>query len=269
MGISSITGTSMATVTKWTCSNTQVGSNPIGTSYTINKVQQFGTSNPNNASGGGDEVFSFQLGISAASSATVDLNAMTNQLAQSAVSIARIKCWQIQTLSASDDATLSPAPNANSTATITNIGPANPSSLDFGSNGSGLTLDLTVVAGAINVPSINTAGSGYLKSSAFLVSPAQNSASGGAIAVVTNSAGIPTSVQLVTNSAGSGYTNSANVPAVELGKYNVLTGGCHTYFDPKAAGFCVISAVSKNVKIQNNDSVNAVTLQITAFGATT
>lgn len=268
MGISNVQA-QMQTVASWQLQNDQTGVySPIQTATTIRKTQSFSTDAANAATGGGDEVYSFQQSISAGSSATIDLTTMTNQLGQAAVAIVRAKCIQIRLLSASDDPSITPAPNTNSTITTTNIGVATPSSFDMTNAGSGLTIDLTVVAGAINVPTINTAGSGYPRSSFFMVTPNQNTASGGGLVVATNSAGIPTSVQAITNAAGSSYSNASNVPTTVLGQYTVFTGGAHMYFDPKPAGFLSVSALTKNLRILNNDAVNAVTAEITVYGCT-
>lgn len=266
-GMSSVTA-SMGTVTKWQVGNDQTGFNQITTAYVINKTQGFSTLVANTSSGGGDEVFSFQQSIAAGATATIDLSAMTNQLGQAAVAIARIKAVQIRLLSATDDANLSPAPNASSTVQVTNIGPTLPSALDLVNNGSGLTLDVTVTAGAVTNTVINTAGSGYPASSFFLVSPNQNTAAGAGIAVTTNSGGVPIDLTLITNAAGTNYSNAANVPTTVLGQYTILTGGVHLYTDPKATGFLPVSALSKNFKIVNNDAVNAVTAEVTFFGCT-
>lgn len=268
MGISNVQASAQTTFA-WQLQNEQTGVySPIQTSTTLRKTQGFTTDETNTTSGGGDEVFSFQQSISAGSSATVDLTTMTNQLGQASVAIVRAKSIQVRLLSATDDPSISPAPNANSTVTVTNISVATPSSFDMTNAGSGLTVDLTVVAGAINVPTINTAGSGYPKSSFFMVTPCQNTASGGGLVVATNAAGIPTSVQAITNAAGSSYSNASNVPTTVLGQYTILTGGAHAYFDPKATGFLTISALTKNIKILNNDATNAVTAEITVFGCT-
>jgi len=258
----------MGTTVKWQVGNDQTGYNQITTQDVLSKTQEFGTAEDNTSTGGGDEVYSFQQSIAAGGTATIDLTAMTNQLGQAAVSIVRAKGVQIRILSTEDDPDITPAPNANSTAVVTNIGPTLPSALDFQNNGSGLTLDVTVTGGLVTNTIINTAGSGYPASSFFLVSPNQNTGAGAGIAVTTNSGGVPIDLSLITNAAGTNYSNASNVPTTVLGQYKILTGGVHLYTDPKATGFLPISATAKNFKIVNNDSINAITAEITVFGCT-
>jgi hypothetical protein len=266
-GIGSLTA-SMSTEFKWTAQNSLTGSsyNPITNVGDIKKTYNLGTSLGNTVSGGADEVFSFQQSIVAGGSATIDLSAMTNLLQQTAVSIARIKGYQIRLLSATDDTTISPAPTATSTITVTNNGPAVPSPLDFVSGGSGLTVALTA-SGAVTAVAIGAAGTGYPPSTTFLASPQQVGGSGCVFAVTTNSSGVPTSVTFITGAGGAGYT-AATVPAVEIGKYLVATGGAHMHFDPIGAGFCAVSTTAKNFKVINNDAAHAVTFELDVVAAT-
>jgi hypothetical protein len=272
VGIGSVSGTSMNTEVKWLAQNTQTGGvyNPVTSPGDIRKTQAHGTGAANNASGGGDEVFSFQQTISAGSSATLDLTAMTNVMQQAGVSIARIKGVQFRLLSQLDDTTI--AANA-SAVVVQNQTPAVPANL-FGNGGSGLTLALTTAAGAITGVAIGAAGSGYPRSCTFLVVPQQAGGSGGAVSVITNSSGVPTTVALVAGSGGTGYAN-ATVPAVVAG-YQILnggsasiSGGAFLYVDGTAAGFMLVSATGKNITFQNLDAVNAASIEVDIFAATT
>lgn len=267
-GLSTLTS-SMVTNFIAAPSNNLTGSvyNPVGTSVNISKRFSYGTSIANGMSGGADEVFSFQQGISAGASATLDLNAMTNLVQQTSVAIVRIVGYQFRLLSAADDATISPAPTAASTVTVTNIGPPTPAALDFVSAGSGLTVTLTVSSGAVTAVAIGAAGSGYPPSTAFLASPVQAGGSGCVFAVVTNASGVPTSVVFIAGAGGAGYTG-ATVPSVGVGQYTLETGGVHCYFDPVGAGFCAISSTQRKVMFYNNDASHAVTLEIDVIGAT-
>ena len=265
-GINTLTGT-ISTEFKWTASNNLTGAvyNPIQNSGDIRKNYNLGTAAANGASGGCDEIFSFQQTIAGGGSVTIDLTQMTNILQQTAVNIARIKGYQIRLLNATDDSTIT-TPAAVSV-TVTNFIDV-PNQLDFGSGGSGLTLALTTSSGAITSVAIGAAGSGYPPSFTFLVAPNQSGGSGGAVSVTTNGSGVPATVSLVSGSGGSGYSN-ATVPTTELGKYNISSGGAHAYFDVSAAGFCTVSSTSKKIKIVNNDSSNVATCEISVFGATT
>lgn len=267
-GFSSLAG-SMATTFNWNAQVNLTGSayNPSTNASAINKRQQFGTAvGTNTQSGGADECFSFQQGVAAGASASIDLIAMTDLLQRASSTIARIKGYQIRVLSATDDATISPAPNASSVGVVTNIGPATPSPLDFANNGSGLTLAVTQTGGVIDSVAIGAAGTGYPKSSAFLVCPVQAGGSGAVVGVLTNSSGVPTSVVLVFG--GAGYSD-ATIPTVVAGQYAILTGGAHMYFDPSATGFCLVSATQKLIRLINTDQANAVTFEIDVFGAST
>lgn len=263
-----LTGT-MNTAFSWNFQySTGVGSsyNPTQNQSSILLKQSLGTQAANNASGGCDEVFSFQQGIVAGGTATLDLNAMTDLLNRSAVTIVRIKGYQFRVLSATNDPTITPAPTATSVGLVTNFGVTLPAQMDFSSGGSGLTLAITQTAGALDGVTIGAAGSGYLPSATFVVAPVQASGSGGLISVTTNSTGVPTSVALVSN--GANYTNNT-VPSVSVGHYTVYTGGAHLYVDPSANGFTTISATQKNLLLVNLDGAHAITFEIDVFGATT
>lgn len=267
-GISSVTGTSIGTVFKWAVGQTVTGGymQQVTGGGNIAKTYAMGTAAANNVTGGGDEVVAFQQAIAAGASFTLDLTSVTNVLLVAAVNLARVKGAQIRVLSTTDDATITPAPTATSTVTVTNIGPAVPSGFDFGNGGSGLTVALTVSGGAVTAVAIGAAGSGYPASSAFLASPQQAGGSGCVFGVVTNASGVPTSVVFIAGAGGAGYS-AATVPTVPVGQYNILTGGAHVYFDPLAAGFTLPTATNKNLKFINMDGTNGVTCEIDLLGA--
>jgi hypothetical protein len=266
LGLSSLTG-SMGTTFSWNAqvSLTGIAYAPSVNSSSINKRQSFGTSATNAQSGGCDEVFSFQQGIVAGGSATLDLNGMTDLLQRASTAIARIKGYQFRVLSATDDSTISPAPTSTSVGLVTNNTVATPCQLDFSAGGSGLTLALTDTAGAVTAVAIGAAGSGYLPSATFSVLPVQTGGSGAVINVTTNASGVPTSVAVA--AGGAGYT-SATVPSVAMGQYTIYTGGAHCYFDPSAAGFTTVSSTQKNVLLKNLAAGAAITFEIDVFGAT-
>lgn len=265
MALSSLSG-KIQTIFQWTAQKNLTGGpyNPVTNQGTIPKQQAYGTNVANAAAGGADEVFSFQQAITAGSSATIDLTAMTNLVLEASVSIVRIKGWQIRLLSAADDSTISPAPNASSTVTVTNNVTV-PHPLGFRTGGSGLTLAITQSGGTINGVSIGAAGTLYPKSASFCVVPQQASGSGGVISVTTDSSGVPTSVAVV--AGGTGYSN-ATVGSVVQGFFTLTTGNAQAYIDVTAAGQTV-SSTQKNIKLLNNDPSNAVTVEIDVFGATT
>lgn len=266
-GFSTLTG-SMATSFSWNAQVALTGSayNPSINSSSINKRQAFGTEQGTNTqSGGCDECFSFQQGVTAGASVTLDLLAMTDLLQRANVTIARIKGCQFRVLSATDDPTISPAPTSTSVGVVTNTGVTLPSPMDFQANGSGLTVDLTTSAGAITAIAIGAAGSGYPKSSFFLAAPRQASGSGNVFLVTTNGSGVPSAVTFISGTGGTGYTNASGVPTFLVGQYAILTGGAHMYFDPSATGFCLVSSTSKNLKLVNTDASNAITFEVDFF----
>jgi hypothetical protein len=264
-GISTVNA-KIATNLNWQAGNNLTGSayGQVQESAVLAKAYNFGTANANGASGGGDEVFSFQQTIAGGGSVTINLNNMTNVLQQAGVSIARIKALQIRLLSTSDDSTIT-APAA-SQITVTNNGPQLPNPLDFGNGGSGLTLTLTTAGTAITGVAIGAAGTGYPPSSSFVVTANESGGSGGVLSVTTNSSGVPTSTNVV--AGGTGYANGTYASTV-LGAYTINSGGTHTVFDVSAAGFVLVSATSQNFKIFNNDAANTATVEITFYAATT
>jgi hypothetical protein len=253
----------------WLAQNALTGASYTPTQNTsgIAKRLSVGTSVANNVSGGADEAFSFQQGLTSGSSATLNLQGMTDLLQRSATSIVRMKGYMFRLLSAADDATISPAPTSTSTVLITNIGVALPAPLDFQNGGSGLTGSLTA-AGPVTAVAIGAAGSGYPASTVFLVVPQQAGGSGCAFAAITNSSGVPTSVVFITGAGGSGYA-TATVPTTPAGQYLLATGGFHMYGDPVAAGFCALSGTAQAVKLVNMDASHAVTVEVNVFGGTT
>jgi hypothetical protein len=267
-GIGTLSG-SVKTTFQYQGENQQTGAvySPLTSSTTIPKSLSLSNTVANNVANGADECFSFQQGIAAAGSATLDLTAMTNIMQQTSVSIARLKAYQMRLLSATDDATITPAPTSTSTVTVTNIGPATPAPLGFTSRGSGLTVTLTA-SGAVTAVAIGAAGSGYPPSTKFFASPQQVGGSGCVFMVTTNSSGVPTAVTFITGAGGAGYTG-ATVPTVEVGQFSLYTGGMKLYADPSPAGFALVSSTAKNLLIYNNDGTHAVTLELDFWGGTT
>ena len=268
-GIGTLTG-AVKTTFQYQGQNTQTGAvySPLTSATTISKSLTLSNSVANAAVNGADEAFSFQQGIVAGGSATLSLIAMTNIMQQSTVAIARLKAFQVRLLSATDDPTISPTPTATSTVTYTNNGPATPSPFCFASEGTGLTLALSVSTGAVTGVSIGAAGSGYLPSANFLVTPQQAGGSGALVMIGTTSGGVPNTATFLTGFGGTGYT-AATVPCIEVGERSVYTGGMTMYADPSAAGFCLVTSTSKNVLFNNNDGSHAVTLELDFFGGTT
>jgi len=233
----------------------------------VTKTYQLAQSTDNNAAGGADEAFSYQQVILAGASATVDMNAMTNLMSQTSVSIARVKSWMVRLLSLTDDTTISANTNTNSRICITNNGPSVPVPLNYGSGGSGLTLNITNAAGgAINVATINVNGSGYLPNTTFPVTVNLINGAQAVVSINTNAAGIPTAA-VITN-GGTGYITCANVPTTELGSFWLQTGCAQCLVDATALG-SAISNTSKNLRITNLDQSNAVTFELDAAGGTT
>lgn len=100
----------------WTATKTLTGTaySAITNQSAIKKALSLGTSAANAAVGGADELASFVTSVSASSSSSIDLTAMTDILNQSSASLARAKAIVIRLLSASDDAT-----NGTAAASIT------------------------------------------------------------------------------------------------------------------------------------------------------
>ena len=266
-GMSTVQAT-ISTEFKWSVGNSLTGSayNQVQNVGDIRKNYAFGTAAGNAASGGGDEVFSFQQTIAGGGSATINLQAMTNLLQQASVSIARVKGYQIRLLSTTDDSTIT-APAASSI-TVTNIGPGTPSALDFnngGINGS-VTITNTFATGAIASLAVSNAGSGYPPNSYFMAVPQTTLGSNAAFLCNTNATGVISGVS--TFQAGTLYANGA-APLVPAGQYTVNGGGAHMYFDVLAAGFLAVAATSINIKIYNNDPANTATVEISVLAATT
>jgi hypothetical protein len=81
--------------------------------------------------------------------------------------------------------------------------------------GSGLTVTATVTGGALASIALDNPGSGYPASATFNVMVNQAGASGGIIAVTTNSSGVPVSVA-VTGTTGSGYSAATGLSTTLL-----------------------------------------------------
>jgi hypothetical protein len=268
----------MSTGFQWTIQNTaQVGVNynPTTNSSNVTKRLPFGTSAGNTQTGGGDQAFSFYTGITAGDSVTVNLDAMENLLQQTGIALARAKLIQIHLLSAADDPTISPAPTATSTVTVTNMGPTEPSPWTFQTGSpnqqtgtSGATVTLTVGSTIVTGVAVGAGGTGYPPSSVLLMSPVQAGGSGCAFAAVTNGSGVITSMVFVAGGGGTGYT-AATVPTVVVGYQTILTGGVMLYGDPAPAGFLPITATQKNLTFINNDPANAITFELDLAGCTT
>ena len=269
MALSSLTGkfnTTFQATPQNTSANPLVGA--ISTQATILKNSSVSTSLGNAVAGGADEAFSFRTAIAAGASATVDMSAMTNLLAQASVTLARLKGgWQVRLLSAADDSTISPSPNASSIVTVSNVGLDSPGDLNFGSGGSGLTVALTVAAGAVTAVAIGAAGTAYPKSTVLLASPVQAGGSGCAFGVITDASGVPSSVVFIAGAGGASYS-AATVPTIIVGQFKLTTGNAMCGVDVTAAGITVAST-KKNFKYYNNDASNAVTLEFSAFGGST
>jgi hypothetical protein len=259
------------TEVKWTATNayqTGGGYNPSSNPGDLKKSSEVGTAAANGAAGGADQFFTVQQTINAGSSATFDLYALANVFGQATLNVARVKGgFNFRLLSGTDDSTISPTPNANSKAHLTNNGPALPAELYFGNGGSGLTLALTTGAGAVTSVAIGAAGSAYPPSKTFLVAPVQAGGSGAVIAVTTNSSGVPTTAVLVAGAGGTGYTN-ATVPTVVLGQVTLTTGNSYLYADVTAAG-AILDATHRNVTVYNLDGANAITVQLSYAAGTT
>ncbi len=270
-GMSSVQAT-IGSVFRW-----QVGNNLTGSAYsqvqnagTITKNSSFTTSSANGASGGADEVFSFQQTIANTASATIDLTSMTNLLQQAAVAIVRVKGFQIRNLNITDDSTIN-SPGSFGVV-VTNIAPANPSPLWFQTGGVNLSLNITINAGnVINSVALNTnaavgGGSGWPINSTFLVTPIHNTGSGATVLAQTNATGVVTTVTLGTG--GANYA-AGSVPGIPAGSCLINGGGFQAYSDVIAAGFLPVSSTQKKFTILNLDTVNTATVEIDCIAGTT
>ncbi len=72
--------------------------------------------------------------------------------------------------------------------------------------GSGGTVTLTVVAGAVTAVAVAAAGTAYPASTTFMAAPVQSGGSGCLFAVTTNGSGVPTGVTFISGQGGTGYT---------------------------------------------------------------
>jgi hypothetical protein len=246
----------------WTAQNNLTGTDyqPLTNQGSISKQITYTQAVSNSALTGADLMASYIVTVSAGSATTIDLTAITDMLQRSSQTFARVKAMLVRLLNVADDSTNGTACTSvtvgHSGQAVTNLFPFNTTA------GSGLTVAVTVTGDAITGVSIGAAGSGYPKSSYFLVAAIQSTASQGIIAVTTNSSGVPTAVAVV--AGGSGYS-AATLATTPLSFSTVFAGGCDMYFDATAAGFTV-SSTAKNVRIANNDGAVAAAVQITVIG---
>ncbi len=260
-GIDSLSATASIGLV-WQTAENLTGSDyqPLTQDNNIPVSQAYSEATANTELGGADELVSYQFNISAGASATIDLQALTDILQRSAT-LVRVKALTFRLLNPTDD------PDNGTLASsifVGNTGAAitNGAELDNG-GGTGLTIDVTAVAGAITVATIGTAGSGYPKSSIFLVSVIQSTATQGLIAITTNSSGVPTAAAIV--NAGASYTTATGLATFVVTFFNVKTGGVHQVFDRSATGYTV-SSTKKNVRIQNMDPSLIACVQVTFIG---
>jgi hypothetical protein len=254
---------------RWLIEQNLTGSayNPTTNQSTVAKQFNLASTNLNNTAGGADECFSFQQPIVAGASATVNMNNSQNLLQQASIALARVKGFMFRQLSTTDDPTINSAINTASKVCVTNNGPTTPVQLNFGSGGSGLTLNITnAAAGAINTVSINTAGSGYLQNTTFLVTVNQANGAKAAISINTNAAGVPTAAVIA--NGGTSYIAGSGLPTTELGAFWLQTGNAQMLIDATAAGQ-TISNTYCNILVQNQDAANSVAPEIDFVGATT
>lgn len=264
MAIDELTGSFGAVVT-WNARDNLTGDdyNPITNVGQIGKTLAYSSATAVAALGGANQFISYLISITGGSSTTVDLQALTNILNQTGVSLARIKGFMIRLLAVADDATNGTAATSitfgNTGVAVTNL-----HDLNGGGVGSGLTIDITHSGGALNTAAINAAGSGYPKSSVFLAALIQSSASQGIVVVTTNGSGVPTAVTIA--AGGTGYSNASAIPSQVITHRHIYTGGVDLVFDRSAAGETVTST-KKNLVIQNNDASVTAKVQLTIFGA--
>jgi hypothetical protein len=268
-GATSVNATVTATI-GWQVQLAQPGGllQPTVEATTLQTQYVFGTQKANTTTLGADEVFSFQVSIASGGQATVDLYSMGDLLGQIGVVVARLKSFLFRLLSATNNPNIVPAPDPGTTVAITNNLASMPAQLDFGNGGTGLTLVLTVGAGAVTGVAIGVAGSGYSPSSTFLVAPCQQYGSGCVVAITTNASGVPTTATLL---AGGKAYSGATVPSVVIGQFLLQMGGVHMCLDadPQGTGYCPITPVSRQILIVNNDPLNAATVEIDLVAATT
>ncbi len=265
-GFSTLTTTWQQTLT-WTAALNQTGGNypPLTSGATIAKTFSVGTSAANAAAGGGDLFFSFYQAITAGSSATINLASMTDILQRATIVPVRLKQMRVRLLSAADDSTISPAPTATSTVTVTNSIAGVPSPFTFNNTGISGTVTLTTSTGAVTGVAIGAAGTLYPKSSFFLAAPQQAAGSGCVFLCTVNSSGVISAVTFISGAGGSGYSD-ATVPLIPVGQQELTTGSSAMYGDITAAGWLLPTSTSKNITILNGDASNAVTVEVSFVG---
>jgi hypothetical protein len=252
----------------WTSSLSQTGGPypPLASSATITASYTVGTQAANAAVGGGDLFFSFQQGITAGSTYTLNLASMTDIMQRGSIVPVRLKQMRIRLLSAANDGTINPAPTATSTMTITNIGPVTPSPFTFNNGGSGATVTLSTSTGAVTGVAVGAGGTLYAPSgSFFLASPIQAGGSGNVFLCTTTTGGAVGTTTFISGTGGSGYSNGT-VPLIPVGQQLLTTGASQMYGDITAAGWLLPTSTQKNVYLTNNDSVNAITAEISFAG---
>ncbi len=264
MAIGTLTVTTAQTQ-RWNAQTTAAGAIAPLTNGSQNNLQQnLGTSNANNALGGADEYFNFLTTLTAGSSATLDVTALTDVLGTANVALVRIKAIQIQLLSVAQD---SVSGTACSGITYGAMGNAvtNSVQLNLG-GGSGLTVNVTSVStSTIDGVSVVAGGTGYPKSAIFPVVVVQSTATGGILAATTNSSGVVTAVAIV--NGGTGYSIATPLQTFVMSFNTLATGGSASYSDQTAGGFTVSSS-KKNIRLQNNDGSVAAAIRISIVGCT-
>jgi hypothetical protein len=263
-GINTLSG-SFTITQNWSASNNLTGQayQPIQQSGTITAKYSLANTVGNAVAGGSDEYASYILTINASSLATVNFSSITNIMQQTGVSLARIKAYSIQLLSVANDSVNG---TACSSITIGNLGTAigNNNALELGA-GTGLAVNTTQSAGAINTVALNTGGTGYPPSAVFAFNIL--GAGTGAVAMATtNSTGVVNTVVFVAGGGGSGYSNATGAATSVVGFYQLNNGGVHGHGDPSAGGFITVNATQTNLRICNNDAVNAAAVQISVWG---
>lgn len=126
---------------------------PLSNNSTITKKADFGTDAANAAAEGADQVISFVQSVAAGGNTTIDLQAVTNILQQSAQSFTRIKQLLFRLLSVADDATN----GTNASSVSIGNGGANGTSLFMGNSAQTFTIPN---GGAVGYLGNQTAGLG-------------------------------------------------------------------------------------------------------------
>ena len=89
---------------QWNAQNTITGlSSTTGNAGANSKSQTYSNATANNALGGADEYFNYLITISASGTANIDLTSLIDILQTSGIALARLKAFQFQLLSLTDD----------------------------------------------------------------------------------------------------------------------------------------------------------------------